>query len=99
MAQQKMMGGITEAKEVTEEVQDLVDQVKAEVESAAGTTFDTFNATHYSTQVVSGVNYFVKVDVGNDKFIHVRIYKHFQGNVTYSGFQDDKTKDDPITYF
>lgn len=100
MAQQKkMVGGITEAREVTEEVQELVKVVKGEVEKKLGKQFDTFKATLFSTQVVSGVNYFVKVDIGDGKFLHLRIYKHFSGTVTFTDLQEDKTEADPIVYF
>lgn len=98
-AQQKMTGGIGEVKEATEEVQSLLDQVKSDVEEAGGKTFETFTAVSFKTQVVAGVNYFVKVKVGEGKYIHVRIYKHFSGTVSFSSFQDDKTEEDPIEYF
>lgn len=46
--------------------------MKNDVEEAAGKTFETFTAVSFKTQVVAGVNYFVKVNVF---FMSVLFYK------------------------
>ena len=51
------------------------------------------------TQVVAGVNYFVKVKVGEgDEYAFLRIYDRF-GDVQLTSFQLGKTASDPIAYF
>lgn len=45
------------------------------------------------------MNYFVKVHIGDDKHVHLRIYKDLQGNVNLHSHQVDKTNDDPLEYF
>ena len=44
-------------------------QVKLKVEEAVGRTLDTYTATVYSTQLVNGTNYFVKVNAYSDSSI------------------------------
>lgn len=64
-----------------------------------GKSLDEFTAVSYKTQVVAGVNYFVKVRTGTDDSDHliVRIYKDLQGNVSYHSHQET-TKDAEIFY-
>jgi len=38
-----------------------------------------FTPVSYKTQVVAGVNYFVKCRISGDKFVHVRIFKGKEG--------------------
>ncbi|XP_033635711.1 cystatin-A-like [Asterias rubens] len=98
-SQGKMVGGMGAINPATEEVQGYIDEVKLKVEEAVKRTLDTYTATVYSTQLVNGTNYFVKVDVGGNKFVHVRLHRTFGGEVTFTSCQDDKTKDDELTYF
>ena len=49
-------------------------------------------------QVVAGINYFVKVQVGSDEYAHLRIYDRF-GDVKLAGIQLAKSKDDELAYF
>lgn len=69
-------------------------QVKGEVEKKLGKQFDTFKATLFSTQVVSGVNYFVKVshsgkflaDYFVEKFFMSCCANHWQSSTTVVQF-------------
>eukprot|EP00413_Alexandrium_margalefii_P022556 CAMPEP_0204569024 /NCGR_PEP_ID=MMETSP0661-20131031/37512_1 /ASSEMBLY_ACC=CAM_ASM_000606 /TAXON_ID=109239 /ORGANISM="Alexandrium margalefi, Strain AMGDE01CS-322" /LENGTH=98 /DNA_ID=CAMNT_0051577087 /DNA_START=29 /DNA_END=325 /DNA_ORIENTATION=- len=94
-------GAVGTSQAATAEVQALCDKVKAEIEGKAGATYSTFTATSYATQVVSGTNYFVKIDVGG-AFIHARIYQglpHTGPTVSVAAVQTGKTADDAITHF
>ncbi|XP_019647794.1 PREDICTED: cystatin-B-like [Branchiostoma belcheri] len=94
-------GGAKEPEAATEEIQAICDEVKAEVEEQAGVKYETFRATTFSSQVVAGTNYFIKVDVGGEKFVHLRVFKglpHAPG-LKVSAVQLDKGKEDPIGYF
>ena len=58
-----------------------------------------FEPVDVMTQVVAGVNYFVKVKVGEgDEYAFLRIYDRF-GDVQLTSFQLGKTASDPIAYF
>uniref|UniRef100_A0A8C4U8Z3 Cystatin A n=1 Tax=Falco tinnunculus TaxID=100819 RepID=A0A8C4U8Z3_FALTI len=56
-----MPGGLSEAKPATPEVQHIVNQVKLQFESRVNRTYGIFKAIVYKTQVVAGINYFIKV--------------------------------------
>jgi len=81
-----MLCGGTGAEEVaTPDIQALVEHVKDDLVAALGQIPATIQATHYKSQVVSGSNYFVRVHIGDDKHVHIRIYKHFSGSVELHG--------------
>eukprot|EP00092_Neocalanus_flemingeri_P044089 GFUD01048759.1.p1 GENE.GFUD01048759.1~~GFUD01048759.1.p1 ORF type:complete len:106 (-),score=30.14 GFUD01048759.1:410-727(-) len=80
-----LCGGTNTEQEATPEVQALVEQVKEDVIATLGQTSATLEASHFKTQVVAGTNYFVRVHIGDDKYVHLRIYKHFSGSVELHG--------------
>ncbi|XP_014675874.1 PREDICTED: cystatin-B-like [Priapulus caudatus] len=96
-----MCGGIGTESEANEEVQSVVDQVKSAAETKTGKQFAVFTAKKYTTQVVAGMNYFVKVHVGDDSYVHVRVYMPLpgQGELQLHSVQEGKQHTDPITYF
>ncbi|KAM6292273.1 cystatin-A-like [Porphyrio hochstetteri] len=97
-----MPGGLSEAKPATPEVQLMMDQVKPQLESRENRIYDTFEAVTYKTQVVAGLNYFVKVKAAAEAYIHVKVFVALpQENEgpRLVGYQTGKTKDDPLVYF
>ncbi|XP_050750164.1 cystatin-A-like [Gymnogyps californianus] len=97
-----MPGGLSETKPATPEVQHIVNQVKPQFESRENKTYDIFKAIVYRTQVVAGINYFIKVQVSDADYVHFRVFQGLpqenQGPSLVS-FQTGKTRDDPLTYF
>ena len=80
----EMVGGPTEEKDADEDVKKLAENLKKQVEENRNTTFTTFEAVKFTTQVVNGVIYKIKVKVGDDQYIHLRALKnlpHKGGNV------------------
>merc|ERR1711936_82331 len=57
-------------------VQGVCDEVKVDVEKYLGKTFDTFEAKSYRYQPVHGYNFWVKVHVGNEEYIHIYAYQY-----------------------
>ncbi|CAN9506294.1 unnamed protein product [Ophioblennius macclurei] len=95
-------GGLGEPKEADEEIQQICDATKAHAEEKAGKTFSVFKAHSYSRQVVAGTNYFIKVHVGGDEYIHLRVFKAlpcYGGHCELHGLQEGKTEKDPIEPF
>jgi cystatin-A/B len=57
----QLCGGTGSTKEATPEVQKFCDELRSAVEEKIGKSFDAFEAKVFKSQVVAGVNYFVKV--------------------------------------
>ncbi|NXF08416.1 CYTB protein, partial [Smithornis capensis] len=77
-------------------------KVKPQVEEKEGKTFDVFTAVEFKTQTVAGTNYFIKVHVGNDEFMHLRVFRSLpQENKPLSlhSYQGSKTKHEELAYF
>ena len=67
-------GGFADVYECTEDIIILANDMKEEVENTLGEIFKVFEPILYTTQVVAGTNYNIKVHVGEEKFIHIKIY-------------------------
>jgi hypothetical protein len=59
----------------TDEVIGVAQQVQGQVEAKTGKSYDKFQATEFATQVVAGLNYFIKVDTGANGFVFLRVFK------------------------
>lgn len=70
-----MCGGFGGAKDADAEVQTIADSVKQQTEQKLGKTFAEFKALKYKTQVVAGTNYLIKVQVGADQYVHIKVFK------------------------
>ncbi|XP_063878950.1 cystatin-A-like [Scylla paramamosain] len=92
-------GGTSAEKPPTPEVQALVDAIKPQVEEKLGRQVDHMTLLSYKTQVVAGINYFAKVDIGEDDVVHLRIYKGFDQNAKLHGIQYPKDRSHPLEYF
>ncbi|XP_046574782.1 cystatin-B-like isoform X2 [Haliotis rubra] len=75
--------------------------VKSDLETKASRTFTTYKAISYRTQVVSGINYFIKVDVG-DQYYHLRIFNplpYMNSGPSLVAYQRGKTGKSELSYF
>ncbi|TGZ59252.1 hypothetical protein CRM22_009185 [Opisthorchis felineus] len=55
-----------------------------------------------ATQIVAGTNYFAKVKVNNDHYVHTRVYEKlpcYGGTLELHSVQMDKTDTDLLDYF
>ncbi|XP_025917269.1 cystatin-B-like [Apteryx rowi] len=97
-----LCGGTSAARSATGETQQIREQVKPQLEEKEGKTFNVFTAVEFKTQVVAGTNYFIKVHVGNDEFVHLRVFRslpHENKPLSLHSYQSSKTKHDELTYF
>ncbi|XP_008841157.1 cystatin-A [Nannospalax galili] len=94
-------GGLSKAKPATPEIQEMANKVKAQVEEQTNQTYEEYKAVEYKTQVVAGINYFIKMCVAGDQYIHLKIFIGLSGqnDLVFGGCQTNKTKDDELTYF
>lgn len=64
--------------------------------------FSEFTAVSFTSQVVAGTNYFVKVKVGDGKYCHLRVHQplpHTGQPPAIHSVQMDKAEGDAIEYF
>ena len=72
----EVVGGPSEEKEANDEVKKMVEELKASVEEKKNTKYTTFEAVKFTTQVVNGVMYRIKVKVGENEYIHIKALKN-----------------------
>ncbi|XP_036099281.1 cystatin-B [Molossus molossus] len=97
-----MCGGCSDTRPATAEVQAITDKVKAQLEEKENKKYSTFKAVEFQTQVVAGTNYFIKVQVEDDDFVHLRVFEslpHENKALVLHGYQTNKTKQDKLSYF
>ncbi|KAM9225842.1 cystatin-A [Dugong dugon] len=95
-------GGLTEVKPATPEIQEIAIEVKPQLEEQTNRTYEEFEAVEYKTQVVAGLNYFIKVQIGDNTYIHLKIFKSLPGenqSLTLIGYQTGKSKHDELKSF
>ncbi len=91
-----MLGGFSAPQDATPEVEGVVDQLKLQVQSKTNKTYTTFKLEKYSTQVVNGVNYKLKIQVGDGDYIHVTAHRPpiADSEPTLKEVQEGKTASD-----
>ncbi|XP_036599997.1 leukocyte cysteine proteinase inhibitor 1-like [Trichosurus vulpecula] len=91
-------GGLTETGPASPETQKIVDEVKPQLEKKTNETYDCFEAVSYRSlcnlQKVSGFMYYVKVHIGCNKYVHLKIYEPLP-HTNETG----KTKEDEVNSF
>lgn len=70
-----MCGAFKAESPATETIQALVNNFKTDIESQLAAVFSVFRAQTFSTQLVSGTNYKVKIEVDGGQVIEVKIYE------------------------
>jgi cystatin-A/B len=91
-----MPGGKGHAQSVDAETAQFVNSQKRRIEEKAGASFQTFELVSVRKQVVAGINFFVKIRVGDDKYIHVTIWRKPSGEATVTDVHANKRKDDEL---
>ncbi|NXK43725.1 CYTB protein, partial [Piprites chloris] len=77
-------------------------QVKLQLEVRVNKNYDLFRAILYRTQVVAGTMYFIKVQVADTEYVHLKVLVGLPPEnecPALVNFQTCKTKDDPLDYF
>ena len=99
-------GGVGDSKPANEEIQGLAESVKDSLSSAVSeekrSKLHPFKAVSYRTQVVAGINYFIKVEIdGGKEFIHLRVHKPLgeDPKPTLARHQESHSAHSDLTYF
>uniref|UniRef100_A0A9L0I6H0 Cystatin domain-containing protein n=1 Tax=Equus asinus TaxID=9793 RepID=A0A9L0I6H0_EQUAS len=77
-------------------------QVRSQLEEKENKKFPIFKAVEFRSQVVAGTNHFIKVQVGDDDFVHIRVFKslpHENKPPALSSYQTNKARHDELSYF
>ncbi len=69
-----MLGGPGAAQDADEEIKKIAKGMKKNAEKALGETYTEFEAVKYTKQIVNGTNYNIKVKVGGEKYIHIKVH-------------------------
>ncbi|XP_063081406.1 cystatin-A-like [Cavia porcellus] len=100
---ERVVGGLSEAKPATPEIQEIADKIKPQLEEKTNESYQEFTAIEYKTQVVAGTNYFIKIQIGGQVCVHIKVFKPLPGQnedaLQLSGYQTGKSKDDELSYF
>ena len=70
-----LCGGFSGEKPMTDEVKDIVLPFRIAVEEQEGRTFEKFEPKTFTSQVVAGTNFLVKVDCGNGEYAQLKIFQ------------------------
>ena len=71
-----LCGGLTPGiQAVNPQIQAIAAKHKDDAEKHLNTTFSTWEAVGFSTQVVAGTNYMIKVHTGNQSYVHIKVYQ------------------------
>ncbi|XP_021044664.1 stefin-2-like [Mus pahari] len=97
----KIKGGLSEARPATPKIQEIADKVRSLLEEKTNEKYEKFEATEYKVQVVQGLNYFIKMDVGCGCYLHINVLSGIssENDLKLIGYQTNKTKNDELTYF
>ena len=77
-----MCGGFTNSRPADDNVKAIALEMKPKVEEALGTTYTQFEAVSFTTQVVAGTNYKIKVKVGDENYVHIKVFVPLPCNST-----------------
>eukprot|EP01029_Cantina_marsupialis_P019825 TRINITY_DN46108_c0_g1_i1.p1 TRINITY_DN46108_c0_g1~~TRINITY_DN46108_c0_g1_i1.p1 ORF type:complete len:122 (-),score=18.15 TRINITY_DN46108_c0_g1_i1:501-866(-) len=85
---------------ITEDIRSLCSELKPEAERMVHTKFSTFEPVLWSSQVVAGVNYAIKVKVEEPShFIHLHVFQplfYTEANPKITQIETGKTEDDKL---
>ncbi|XP_034562813.1 cystatin-B-like [Notolabrus celidotus] len=83
-------------QEAAPETQKICDEVKPDVEKETGKKYGVYSARWYRSQVVSGMNFLIKVHVGKSHYLHLIVYRNLSGEVK---FKRVKEAEEPLEPF
>lgn len=70
-----LCGGVSlNIQPATPDVTALANKHRADAEAKLNTTFSQYDVVGFSTQVVAGTNYWIKVQTGADAFTHLKVF-------------------------
>ncbi|XP_054893779.1 cystatin-A1-like [Poeciliopsis prolifica] len=103
MSEKIICGGFTDPRPANGEISMLSSWMWNISEGATNRKFNEFTAVEYRSQVVAGINYVIKVKVGENDYVHLQIFQSpLLGNTIetkFEGAQAGYKQDDPLEPF
>lgn len=100
---QAIPGGLDDEVPADDNIRKIVSSLQSHFKSKYPREFHRIEPVSYRSQVVAGMNYFVKVAVhehdGAKKFAHMRIYKPFRGELELTAVLPDVEEKSQLKYF
>ncbi|XP_012372309.1 cystatin-B-like [Octodon degus] len=96
-----MCGAPSTTQPVTVEMQELMGAVRAQLEEKENQKYSVFKAMSFRSQPVAGINYFIKVDTGDENFLHLWVFKslpHENKPLMLAAYQTNKSRHDELAY-
>ena len=69
-----MIGGPSAPQDANDEIKKIAKDMKEKAEKALGETYGEFEAVKFTKQIVNGTNYNIKVKVGGEKYVHIKVH-------------------------
>lgn len=84
MQNQQTCGGLAPGlKQVTPEVIALANKHRADAQAHLGRNFATWQPVAFTTQIVAGQNFFIKVNTGSEH-VHLKIWQQLNGETEFT---------------
>ena len=97
-----MLGGLSIKKERDSTVDNILSFLKSDIELKISKELAVLEADSYKTQVVAGINFFIKAKISNKEFIFVKVFRdlpHNNQNDKLISVKVGVLKDAEIVYF
>lgn len=75
-----MCGAPTEMEDPDEEIIQIVNEIKPQIEQQTNKTYEKFEAVKFTSQVVAGTIYRIKVKIAENKYLHISVLKELPCN-------------------
>jgi len=90
-------GGWTNANSsVNEDVKKVAEAVKEAIEKNTGKTYSHYEVVAYKTQIVAGVNYFLKIKVGDADYVHAKVWAKLDRSHELTTVEGGKKESDDL---
>lgn len=97
-----MLGGLSEIKPADTDIEIILKSVKSDVEEKLGKELCMLKGDSYKTQVVAGINYFIKAQIEESSYIIIKVFRDLPHNDNPDKLLSVKVpvkKEDNITFF
>ena len=68
------LGAPDAPQDANDEIKKIAKDMKEKVEKALGETSTEFEGVKFTKQIVNGANYKIKVKVGGEKYVHIKVH-------------------------